>query len=90
MPFRDFTLAAPNKQLFLEIHSLNLRKEENLNFDNILFVSDSNVIKKISFFDLTTYSQSGSGEVEMFILSIHCMKKSPISKKMILCKGKNP
>ena len=69
---------------------LNLRKEENLSFDNILFVNDSNVIKKISFFDLTTYSQSGRGEVGMFILSIHCMKKSPTSKNMILRKGKNP
>ena len=34
-----------NRQLqrnyyFLQIHSLNLRKEENLSFDNILFVND--------------------------------------------------
>ena len=26
--------------IFLQIHNLNLRKEENLSFDNILFVND--------------------------------------------------
>ena len=73
---------------FLQIHSINLRKEENLSFDNILFVNDSSVINKISLFDLTMCSQSGKGKVVMFILSIHCMKKSPTSKNMILPKGK--
>ena len=57
---------------FLQIHSLNLRS----------------VINKISFFELTTCSQSGRGEVGMFILSIRCMKESPTSKNMILRKGK--
>ena len=90
MPFCDFTLAAPNKYFFFRKHRLNLRKEENLSFDNIMFVNDSSVINKISFFDLTTCSQSERGEVGMFILSIHCMKKSLTSKNMILCKGKNP
>ena len=75
---------------FLEKHRLNLRKEENLSFDNIMFINDSSVINKISFFDQTTCSQSGRGEVGMFILSIHCLKKSLTSKNMILCKGKNP
>ena len=75
MPFFDFTSAAP-KLKFLQIHSLNLRKE-NFCFDNILFVNDSSVINKISLFDLTMCSQSGRGEVGMFILSSHCMKKSP-------------
>ena len=75
MPFFDFTSAAP-KLKFLQIHSLNLRKE-NFCFDNILFVNDSSVINKISLFDLTMCSQSGRGEVGMFILSSHCLKKSP-------------
>ena len=35
---------------FLQIHTLNLRKEENLIFDNILFLNDSSVINKISRF----------------------------------------
>ena len=61
----------------LQIHSLNLGKEENLSFDIILFVYDLSVINKISLFDLTVCSQSGRGEVGMFILSSHCMKKSP-------------
>ena len=65
MPFFDFTSAAPKKLLFLQIHSLNLRKEENLCFDNILFVNDSSVINKISLFDLTMCSQSGRGEAGM-------------------------
>ena len=69
--------AAPKKLLFLQIHSLILRKEENLCFDNILFVNDSSLINKISLFDLTICSQSRRDEVGMFILSIHCMKKSP-------------
>ena len=43
---------------------------------------------KISLFDLIMCSQSGKGEVGMFVLSIHCMKKSPTSKNMILRKGK--
>ena len=43
---------------------------------------------KISLFDLIMRSQSGKGEVGMFVLSIHCMKKNPTSKDMILCKGK--
>ena len=76
MPFFDFTSAAPKKLKFLQIHNLNLRKE-NLCFDNILFVNDSSVINKISLLDLTMCSQSGRGEVGMFIFSSHCMKKSP-------------
>ena len=43
---------------------------------------------KISLFDLIMCSQSGKGEVGMFVLSVHCMKKSPTSKNMILRKGK--
>ena len=43
---------------------------------------------KISLFDLFMCSQGGKGEVGMFVLSIHCMKKSPTSKNMILRKGK--
>ena len=43
---------------------------------------------KISLFDLIMRSQSGKGEVGMFVLSIHCMKRSPTSKNMILRKGK--
>ena len=77
MPFFDFTSAAQKKLFSLQIHSLNLRKEENLCFDNILFVNDSSVINKMSQFDLTMCSQSGRDEVGMFILSVHCMKKSP-------------
>ena len=48
MSFFNFTSAAPKKLIFLQIHSLNLRKEENLCFDNILFVNDWSVINKIS------------------------------------------
>ena len=90
MPFCDFTLAALKKFFFLRRHSINLRKEENLSFDNILFVNDSSVINKISLFDLTMSSQSWKGDVGMFILSIHYMKKNPTSRNMILRKGKNP
>ena len=43
---------------------------------------------KISLFDLIMCSQSGKGEVGMFVLSVHCMKKSPTSKNMILRNGK--
>ena len=76
VPFFKFTSAAPKKLIFLKkIHSLNLRKEENLSFDIILFVDDSSLINKISLFDLTERSQSGRGEVGMLILSIHCMEK---------------
>ena len=64
-------------QFFLQIHSLNFRKEENLCFDTMLFINDSSVINKISLFDLNMCSQSGRDEVGMFILGIHCMKKSP-------------
>ena len=60
---------------FQKIHSLNLRKEENLNSDIILFEDDSGLTNKISLFDLTACFQSGRGEVGIFILSIHCMKK---------------
>ena len=60
---------------FKKIHSLNLSKEENLNSDIILFEDDLGLTNKISLFDLTACSQSGRGEVGMFILSIHCMKK---------------
>ena len=61
----------------LQIHSLNFRKEENLCLDTMLSVNDSSVINKISLFDLNMCSQSGRDEVGMFILGIHCMKKSP-------------
>ena len=60
---------------FQKIHSLNLREEENLNSDIILFEDDSGLTNKISLFDLTACFQSGRGEVGIFILSIHCMKK---------------
>ena len=75
MPLFDFTSAAPKKSIFLQIHSLNFRKEENLCFDTMLFVNDSSVINKISLFDLNMCSQSGRDEVGMFILGINCMKK---------------
>ena len=71
------TSVAPKKSIFLQIHSLNFRKEENLCFDNMLFINDSSVINKISLFDLNMCSQSGRDEVGMSILGIHCMKKSP-------------
>ena len=78
VPFLKFTSAAPKKLVFLEkIHSLNLRTEENLSFDIILFVDDSSLINKISLFDLTVCSLSGRGEVGMLILNIHFMEKSP-------------
>ena len=86
--FLWFYIGISKEIIFLQIHSINLRKEENLSFDNTLFVNDSSVINKISLFDLTMCSQSGKGEVGMFILSIHCMKKSPTSKNMISRKGK--
>ena len=76
MPFFDFTSVAPNTLFFKQIYSLNLRKEESLCFDRILFVNDSSVINKISLFDLTMCSQSGRDEVGMIILSIHFTKKS--------------
>ena len=77
VPFFKFTSAAPKKLFFLKkIHRLNLRKEENLSFDIILFVDDSSLINKISLFDLTVCSLSGRGEVGMFILNIHFMEKS--------------
>ena len=75
--FFDFTSAAPKKSIFLQIHSLNFRKEENLCFDTMLFINDSSVINKISLFDLNMCSQSGRDEVGMSNLGIHCMKKSP-------------
>ena len=76
VPFFKFTSAAPKKLIFFKkIHSLNLRKEENLSFDIILFVDDSSLINKISLFDLTVRSQSGRGEAGMLILSIRCMEK---------------
>ena len=46
---------------YLQIHSLNLGKEENLSFDIILFVYDLSVINKISLFDLTVCSQREGG-----------------------------
>ena len=75
--FLSFYIGSSKEIIFLQIHSLNLRKEENLCFDNILFVNDSSVINKISLFDLTMCSQSGRDEVGMFIKSVHCMKKRP-------------
>ena len=77
MPFFDFTSAAPKKSIFLQTHSLNLRKEENLCFDSMLFVNYSSVINKISLFDLNMCSQSGRDAVAMFVLSFPCMRKSP-------------
>ena len=76
MPFFYFTSAAPKKSIFLQTHSLNLRKEENLCFDTMLFINDSSVINKISLFDLNMCSQSGRDEVGMFVLSFPCMRKS--------------
>ena len=74
MPLFKFRSAAPKKLIFFKkIHSLNLRKEENLSFDIILFVDDSSLINKISLFDLTVRSQSGRGQAGMLILSIRCM-----------------
>ena len=64
-------------QFFLQIHSLNFRKEENLCFYTMLFINDSSVINKISLFDLNMCSQSGRDEVGMFVLSFPCMRKSP-------------
>ena len=78
MSFFNFTSAAPILFFFfLQINSLKLRKEENVCFENILFVNDWSVINKISLFDQTMCSPSGRGEVGMFILSSRCMKKSP-------------
>ena len=53
----------------------SMRKEENLNSYIILFEDDSGLTNKISLFDLTACFQSGRGEVGIFILSIHCIKK---------------
>ena len=64
MPFFNFTSAAPKNFFFLQIHSLNLGKEENLSFDVILFVYDLSVIKKISLFDLTCVLKVGGGRWE--------------------------
>ena len=86
--FLWFYIGSSKEIFFSQRHSINLRKEENLSFDNILFVTDSSVINKIPLFDLTMSSQSGKGDVGMFILSIHCMKKNPTSRNMILRKGK--
>ena len=88
--FLWFYIGSSKQIFFFRKHRLNLRKEENLSFDNIMFVNDSSVINKISFFDLTVCSQSGRGEVGMFILSIYYMKKGLTSTNMILFKGKNP
>ena len=60
---------------FLQIHSLNLRKEENLCFDNILFVNDWSVINKISLSDLTKCPQSGRGRWECLFRAFIVWKK---------------
>ena len=60
---------------FLQIHSLNLRKEENLSFDNILFVNDWRVINKISLSDLTKCPQSGRGRWECLFRAFIVWKK---------------
>ena len=66
---------------FFKIHSLNLRKKENLCFDNILFVNYSSVITKYPLFDLTMCSQSGRGEVGMFIFEQSLYEEKPNFKK---------
>ena len=55
VPFFNFTSAVPKRLFFLKIHSLDLRKEENLTFDIILFVNYSSVINKISLSDPTVH-----------------------------------
>ena len=60
---------------FLQIHSLNLRKEENLCFDNILFVNDWRIINKISLSDLTKCPQSGRGRWECLFRAFIVWKK---------------
>ena len=87
--FLWFYIGSSKQIIFFRKTSLKLAQRREP-FDNIMFVNDSSVINKISFFDLTTCSQNGRGEVGMFILSIHCMKKGLTSTNMILCEGKNP
>ena len=60
---------------FLQIHNLNLRKEENLCFDNILFVNDWRIINKISLSDLTKFPQSGKGRWECLFRAFIVWKK---------------
>ena len=60
---------------FLQTHSLNLRKEENLSFVNILFVDDWRVINKISLSDLTKCPQSGRGRWECLFRAFIVGKK---------------
>ena len=59
----------------LQIHNLNLRKEENLCFDNILFVNDWRIINKISLSDLTKFPQSGKGRWECLFRAFIVWKK---------------
>ena len=76
VPFFKFTSAAPKKLIFFKkIHSLNLRKEENLSFDIILFVDDSSLINKISLFDLKVCSLSGRGRWECSFWTFILWKK---------------
>ena len=75
---------------FLQIHSLNLRKEENLCFDNILFVNDWSVINKISLSDLTKCPQSGRGRWECLFRAFIVWKKVRVdyfSSKWLLALG---
>ena len=65
----------PRNYYFLQIHSLNLRKEENLCFDNILFVNDWRIINKISLSDLTKCPQSGRGRWECLFRAFIVGKK---------------
>ena len=65
----------PRNYYFLQIHSLNLHKEENLCFDNILFVNDWRIINKISLSDLTKFPQSGKGRWECLFRAFIVWKK---------------
>ena len=86
MPFCDFTLTAPNKYIFFLNTQLKLAQKRDPLFWQYTVCKLFKCNNKISLFDLIMRSQSGKGEVGMFVLSIHCMKKSPTSKNMILGK----
>ena len=73
---------------FLQIHSLNLRKEENLSFDNILFVNDWRVINKISLSDLTKCTQSGRGRWECLFRAFIQVRDDYFFSKWLLALGK--
>ena len=52
---------------FLQIHSLNLRKEENLSFDNILFVNDWRVINKYHCLTSPSALKVGGGGENVYL-----------------------